>query len=113
VVAKAIWKLIGEVIRYDIGSDYLSVASKWLHKNKCYGGNIIVATVVMRGVWLSRNGIMFNDQTWSDVRSILKTMMRLILEWKPIFKEEEMEEMKTWLYYLEKLTQEPSRIQSV
>jgi hypothetical protein len=40
VVAKVVWKLVGEVIGCEINSDYLSVASKWINKNKCYGVNI-------------------------------------------------------------------------
>jgi hypothetical protein len=61
VVAKAIWQLVGGVIGCDIGRDYLSIASKWINKNKCYGVNIFT-TAVMRSVWLTRNDMVFNNQ---------------------------------------------------
>jgi hypothetical protein len=38
----------------DIGSDYVSVASKWMQKEKCYVTNI-VSTAALRGIWLMRN----------------------------------------------------------
>jgi hypothetical protein len=34
VVAKAIWGTVGEFMGYNIGSDYIFVASKWLQKEK-------------------------------------------------------------------------------
>jgi hypothetical protein len=34
VVAKVIWKHVSEFLGVEIGNDYLSVASKWLHKEK-------------------------------------------------------------------------------
>jgi hypothetical protein len=68
-------------------------------------------TVVMRSVWLTRNNMVFNNLVWSDVRKILKKILFLILEWKPIIKEE-MEEMTAWLCSLEKLAQEPLRIEN-
>jgi hypothetical protein len=32
----------------------LSLASRWIHKKKCYAMNIFTAAV-LRGVWLTRN----------------------------------------------------------
>jgi hypothetical protein len=49
VVAKAIRRVVGEFLGYEIGTDFISVASKWLQKEKLYGTNIIT-TVVLRGV---------------------------------------------------------------
>jgi hypothetical protein len=54
----------------EIGSDYISVASKWLHE-KSYTTNII-SSAVMRGLWVTRNDFVFNNQVWSDVRMVLK-----------------------------------------
>jgi hypothetical protein len=112
VVAKVIWKLIGSIVGCEVGSDYLSVASRWIHKKKCYGINIFT-TAVLRGVWLIRNEMVFNDQVWSDVRSILRRILQLIMEWKPIFKEENLEEMMNWLCSLEKLIHKPLQIKNI
>jgi hypothetical protein len=92
VVAKIIWKLDSDIIGCEIGGDYLSVASRWIHKKKCYAMNIFT-TAVLRGVWLTRNEMVFNNQVWSDVRSVLRRILRLLLEWKPIFKEENLKVM--------------------
>jgi hypothetical protein len=54
----------------EIGSDYISVASKWL-REKSYTTNII-SSAVMRGLWVTRNDFVFNNQVWSDVRMVLK-----------------------------------------
>jgi hypothetical protein len=45
---------VSDFLGYDIGIDYILVASKWLHKNKFYSANII-STAVMSGIWLIRN----------------------------------------------------------
>jgi hypothetical protein len=112
VVAKVIWKLIGSIVGCEVGSDYLSVASRWIHKKKCYGINIFT-TAVLRGVWLIRNEMVFNNQVWSDVRSILRRILQLIMEWKPIFKEENLEEMMNWLCSLEKLIHKSLQIKNI
>jgi hypothetical protein len=41
VVAKNIWEYVREFLDLDIGSDYIPVASRWLHKEKYYVANII------------------------------------------------------------------------
>jgi hypothetical protein len=38
-VARVIWNYVSEFLGYDIGQDYLSVASKWIHKDKYYTVN--------------------------------------------------------------------------
>jgi hypothetical protein len=58
----------------DIGSDYVSVASKWMQKEKCYVTNI-VSTAALRGIWLMRNDFIFNNQVWRDVKQILRKRM--------------------------------------
>jgi hypothetical protein len=72
-VAKVIWGYVKEYLGLDIGSDYLSVASKWLQKEKCYGINII-SSVVLSRIWLIRNDFIFNNQGWVDVKQILRRM---------------------------------------
>jgi hypothetical protein len=59
VVAKAIWKYVCEFLGFDIGSDFISVASKWLSKEKFYVTNTISAAV-LRDSLLTRNNFVFN-----------------------------------------------------
>jgi hypothetical protein len=42
VVAKVTWGYIRELLGIDIGTDYLSVATKWLQKEKMYCANVIL-----------------------------------------------------------------------
>jgi hypothetical protein len=46
-IAKAIWNFVSEFLGYELGSNYISVASKWLQKEKYYCVNII-STAVLR-----------------------------------------------------------------
>jgi hypothetical protein len=109
VVAKAIWRFVGEFFGHEIGTDYISVASKWLQKENLYGTNIIT-TVVLRSVWLIWNDLIFNKQAWVVVRMVLRRMLRLTMEWQTTFKESKMGEMKRWSSFLEMLIKEPLRI---
>jgi hypothetical protein len=59
-VVKVIWGFVSEFLGYDIGSDYMSIASKWLCKDKCAGVNVMTAAVP-RGLWLTRNDFIFNN----------------------------------------------------
>jgi hypothetical protein len=52
-IAKAIWSYVEEFLRYEIGTNYISIASKWLHKVKFYGANII-STALLQDIWLIR-----------------------------------------------------------
>jgi hypothetical protein len=61
VVATEVWSYVCLFLGIDIGKDYLSVASRWLSKEKCYCVNII-STVAMRAVWLTRNNFIFHKQ---------------------------------------------------
>jgi hypothetical protein len=44
-----------------VGSDYISVASKWLHKGKYYCVNVISAAA-LRSIWLTSNAMIFDKQ---------------------------------------------------
>jgi hypothetical protein len=74
VVARAVWDMIRGMISCDVGSDYLSVASKWINKNKCYEVNIF-PSAVLRGIWLTRNKMVFDKQVWIDVKGILRKIL--------------------------------------
>jgi hypothetical protein len=58
VVAKAVWGYANEFLGTNIGSDYISVASKWMSRDKFYVANTISAAV-LRGIWLTRNEFVF------------------------------------------------------
>jgi hypothetical protein len=46
VVAKVIWSYISDLIGIEVGGDYVSVASKWLNKEKNYCINVIFAAAL-------------------------------------------------------------------
>jgi hypothetical protein len=109
--AKNIWSYVSEFLGFEVGTDYVSVASKWLHEDKYYVENTI-STAVLRGLWLTRNDFVFNKQEWSDVKLNLRRVLKLLLEWKVIFKESKMVEMTSWLYFLEFQIRGPMKITS-
>jgi hypothetical protein len=47
----------------EIGPDYILVASKWLRKGKFAVVNVI-STTMLRGIWLTTNYFVFNNQGW-------------------------------------------------
>jgi hypothetical protein len=53
----------------NLGADYISLASKWLCKKKSEVVNVI-SSALLRGIWLTRNEFMFNNQGWSHVKLI-------------------------------------------
>jgi hypothetical protein len=109
-IAKAIWNFVSEFLGYELGSNYISVASKWLQKEKYYCVNIISTAVLRVFFWLIRNDSMFNKQVWSDVKCILRRILKLSLEWRCIYKESKTEEMMRWPSFLEQLIREPLKI---
>jgi hypothetical protein len=102
MVAKVVWNSVVDFLGIAIGSDYFSVASKWLQKEKYYCVNVI-SSAVMRGIWLKRNDFIFNKQVWVDVKVVMRRIQRLLVEWRPIFKEGKMDVMMSWLSSLERL----------
>jgi hypothetical protein len=72
---------VKEILNLELGDSFISVASNSLHKEKFYGVNI-TTTAVLRGLWLTRNGLVFNKQAWLDVKTVLRRIFRL----KRIFK---------------------------
>jgi hypothetical protein len=106
VVARAIWKYVVEFLGFEIGSDYMSIAAKWLQKEKYYVVNTITA-VALRGIWLTRNDMIFQRQVWSDVKVVLRKMLWLSVEWKILCKKSREVEMMRWLSFLEWKIKEP------
>jgi hypothetical protein len=97
-----------EFLGFSIGEDYMSATSKWLHEKKFYSVNIL--TVALGGIWLIRNDIIFHKQGWLDIKTILKRMLRLTMEWSISFKELNKVELEKWSSFLVKLLQEPLMI---
>jgi hypothetical protein len=112
VVAREVWRYVCLFLELDIGKHYLSVASRWLSKEKCYSVNI-VSTVAMGAIWLTRNDFIFHKQEWSDVKTVVRRMLMLTLEWNIMVKQERELEMENWSSFLEQVIHEPLRIGSV
>jgi hypothetical protein len=108
-VAKVIWGYVCEFVGFVIGVDYLSIASKWLHEKRNCDVNII-STVTLRGIWLTRNDLVFHNQVWLDVKTVMRKMLRLTLEWSITFKDLIKPKMERWSSFLMRLIQEPLRI---
>jgi hypothetical protein len=100
VVAKEVWRYVCSFLGIDIGNNYLSAASRWLSKEKCYSVNIIFV-VAMRSIWLTRTDFIFHKQEWVDVKTIARRMLKLTLEWNIMVKKERKLEMDKWLSFLE------------
>jgi hypothetical protein len=108
-VSGAVWDYVNEFLGMSIGSDYMSVAAKWLDKKK-YDAVNIISTVVLTGIWLTRNDFVFNNQDWSDVKLVLRRIWKLKLEWQILCKDRTMEMMQKWLIFLEQQIREPLKV---
>lgn len=109
VVARNIWDDVSEFLGLSVGTDYISVAAKWLSKEKYYVTNLI-SSAVLRGIWLIRNDFVFNDQVWLDVKMVWRKIRTLSMEWKDLCRDQQETEMERWLSYLESLIKRPLRI---
>jgi hypothetical protein len=79
VVAKVTWGYISELVGKEVGGDYISVASKWLNKEKFYCINVI-SVAARKSIWLTRNAMIFDKQVWSSVKWILRKVRKLLLD---------------------------------
>jgi hypothetical protein len=61
----------------------------------------MISTPVLRGIWLVRNDFVFHQQVWSNVKLILRRILKLAWEWKILCKEAHMQMMTAWLSFLE------------
>jgi hypothetical protein len=95
---------------WDVGVDYFSVASKWIHKVKfCYAN--VISPAVLRAIWLTRNDMIFHKQDWRYVKGVMRKSLRLSIEWKLLCREKDLKMMESWCSFLEKLIRDTLRIQ--
>jgi hypothetical protein len=59
-----------------------------------------------------RNDFVFHQQVWSDVKLVLKKVLKLSCEWRILHKEAHMQIMTAWMSFLEQQIQEPLRLPS-
>jgi hypothetical protein len=109
VVVKAVWYYVNDFLNMTVGADYISIASKWLSRDKYYVANTI-SVAVLRGIWLIRNEFVFHNQVWADVKMVLRKVLTLIVEWRPIYKATKVEAMERWCTFLEQKLKEPLTI---
>jgi hypothetical protein len=72
----------------------------------------MISTVVLRDIWLVRNDFVFHQLVWSDVKLVLRRILKLSRDWKILCKEAHMQMMTVWLSFLERRIQEPLRLQN-
>jgi hypothetical protein len=61
VVARVMWSYTSAFLGWEVGVDYFSVASKWIHKVKiCYAN--VISSAMLRAIWLMRNVMIFLKQ---------------------------------------------------
>jgi hypothetical protein len=109
-VAKVMWGFTSEFLGWDIGLDYFSVASKWIHKVK-FGYVNVISSAVVRAIWLMRNDMVFMKQDWRDVKDVIRRALKMSAEWKLLCREKNLEMMRKWCSFLEDRLKEPLKIQ--
>jgi hypothetical protein len=67
----------------------------------------IISAAVLRGIWLIRNEFVFQNQVWLDVKMVLRKVMTLTMDWRPICKDANVEQMKNWCSFLEQRLKTP------
>jgi hypothetical protein len=75
LVISSLWKEVSRFYGCEIGTEYLSVAGKWLDKKKYRVTNMITAAVLRR-LWLTSNDFVFNKHVWSDVKLIWRLIRK-------------------------------------
>jgi hypothetical protein len=109
VVAKVVWCYVNVFLDMSVGTDSISVVSKWLSRDKFYVANTI-SVVVLTGIWLIRNEFVFHNQVWADVKMVLRKVLKLTIEWRLIYKAVKVEMMERWCTFLMQKLKEPLMI---
>ena len=99
VVARKMWCYVDCYASYKI-HNYESLACKWLHGQKSDCLNTISAGVLW-GLWLSRNDMIFRNQTWQDIKTLLRRIWRCMLTWRLIFQGSLEAGVTQWCNFLE------------
>ena len=105
VVAQYIWKLFHSFSGVMISS-YLDLASKWPCEKKFALTNSISAGILW-GVWLTRNDFVFNHQAWKSMKTVIRRIWLIMVDWKPMYQRDLAQGMDQWRSFLEEALKMP------
>ena len=85
IIAKEIWYYVSIFFGFNIGSNFLSLATFWISNKKHASTNAICAAVLW-GIWKFRNALIFDNQTWLCMKQVWWQILKSIKKWRLIFK---------------------------
>jgi hypothetical protein len=91
--------------------NYESLACKWLCEKKDAILNIVSAGFLW-GLWLTRNDLVFHNDTWQDIRKVLRRIRRTVSTWKPMYSEYLEVGVTQWCVFLETTYRAPLELRS-
>jgi hypothetical protein len=81
VVAKQAWDVVSEVVGFQIGSDFESMAKCWLCNTK-FGLVNMLSSAVCWSLWKFRNLICFQGVAWCSMRGLWCLVLPMLKCWK-------------------------------
>lgn len=79
--------VVSELLGFNLGDDFESVARLWL-ANKRHGLTNVISSAVMWSLWKLRNEIFFLGSKWLGMAQLFLKIVRMLRRWIPLFKQE-------------------------
>lgn len=86
-VARNIWRTISDLLGFEIGANFKSVALFWVSDKRHKLTNVVSSSIIW-ALWKLRNEIYFQGAIWTGMKKILLKIVRMLRRWIPLFKEE-------------------------
>jgi hypothetical protein len=73
--------MVSVVLGIKVGSDFKSIAGKWLC-NKNFGACNMITTAMCWSLWKMRNCLCFQDAAWTSMCALWVRVLVMIRSWK-------------------------------
>jgi hypothetical protein len=109
IVASQVWFDVSEVIGFQIGQDFESVAERWLC-NKKYGLVNMVSSAVCWSLWKVRNSLCFQDAGWLGMKQVWFRVISMLKCWRVLVPVGKLDGFDDVVRSLERLAMRPAMI---
>jgi hypothetical protein len=95
------WQNVTEITGVDVGSDFESVAKRWLSDKKYIALNVLT-TAVFWTLWKMRNDLYFQGLSWTGANVLMRRSAKMMRDWGQLNKPEDAVKLEQWAAELER-----------
>jgi hypothetical protein len=110
VVARQAWLLLAEVVGFDMGLDYETMAKCWLYNTKYGLANILFSTVCW-DIWKLRDAICFQDVQWRSLTQVWAMVLPMLRCWRVLMPMKMLNGFDSALNLMEKICYRPLQLE--